>query len=239
MVRHIDLPFQLEIILSFKIEISKLSKGEDHWPGEVWAKGGINETISIGKPVQLPRWPFLTPTLLHRPNSFPSIKIQLKSCTSVKPSWIIEVQKFSLQTHSTNRISNQSGGQLVSFLHSLPNITIRLFLLVSSSPEAYRPPPKPLRSSVSWVPQGLVDYLAGVRPQVPHPTLSPQQLVGCRPGTVFCSWRHFPMLLMRKSVVVSMHIGGHRKIVGFGLDPREGRSTPKTRQASVLHKASP
>lgn len=42
-----------------------------------------------------------------------------------------------------------------------------------------------------------MDYLAGVRlrPQSPRPTLSPQQLVGCRLGTVFCSCRHFQSVI--------------------------------------------
>lgn len=106
--------FQLEIIISFKAmflncpreritDQGGLSKGWNKWDNQ------HRKTSAVTK-VAIPH-----PTPLHWPNSFPSIKIQLKSCTSVKPSWIIEGHKFSLQTHSTNRISNQSGANLWVF----------------------------------------------------------------------------------------------------------------------------
>ena len=62
MVRHIDLFSSLRSFFLPRQSFS-IVRGRGSLTREVWAKSGINETTSIGKPMQLPKWPFLTPPL--------------------------------------------------------------------------------------------------------------------------------------------------------------------------------
>lgn len=200
--------FQLEVILSSKAKFLNC-------PGErITDQGGLSKEWNKWdnqhrKTNAVTKVAISHPTPLHWPNSSPSIRIQLKSHTSVKLSWITEAYNFSLQTHNTIWISNQSGANLWLFCtllisncssYSLPVQRLTGLLL------------KPLRSSVSWVPQGLVDYLASIRLrlQIPRPTLSSQQLVGCRHGTMFCSCRHFQSVIDQLVSWCSCGIYTHR-----------------------------